>query len=99
MARDRGEPKFRAKTYRDYEALLRRYVRPVLGSRPVWYHVLFALALTTGMRPSEYLALKWTMCICSYRGWSGGPSSTRPAAPTFFKAMRRATRRLIVGFL
>jgi len=23
------------------------------------YHVLFAVALTTGMRPSEYLALKW----------------------------------------
>jgi integrase len=135
-----AKPKLRAKTHRDYEALLRRYVRPVLGSRPVstikpleiqglcadmlqrglsartvrfthavlraalhqavkWrlvslnpadsvdlpkqargeiqvlnpqqarefleaakqdrYHVLFALALTTGMRPSEYLALKW----------------------------------------
>jgi integrase len=135
-----AKPKLRAKTHRDYEALLRRYVRPVLGSRPVsriepleiqslyadmqerglsartvrfthavmraalhqavkWrlilqnpcesvdlpkqargeiqvlnpqqardflkeaaqdrYHVLFAVALTTGMRPSEYLALKW----------------------------------------
>jgi integrase len=136
-----AKPKLRAKTHRDYEALLRRYVRPVLGSRPVskiepleiqglyagmqerglsartvrfthavlraalhqavkWrlipqnpaesvdlprqakgeiqvlnpqqardflkgaaedrYHVLFAVALTTGMRPSEYLALKWS---------------------------------------
>src|SRR6266699_2937271 len=135
-----AKPKLRAKTHRDYEALLRRYVRPALGSRPTskiepleiqglyadmqerglsartvrfthavlrsalqqavkWklipqnpalsvdlpkqakgeiqvlnpqqardflkqaaedqYHVLFALALTTGMRPSEYLALKW----------------------------------------
>ena len=135
-----AKPKLRAKTHRDYEALLRRYVRPALGSRQVakiepleiqglyaemqerglsartvrfthavlraalhqavkWrlipqnptqsvdlpkqakgeiqvlnpqqardflkeaakdrYHVLFAVALTTGMRPSEYLALKW----------------------------------------
>jgi len=135
-----AKPKLRAKTHRDYEALLRRYVRPVLGSRPVskiepleiqalygemqerglsartvrfthavirsalqqavkWrlipqnpaesvdlpkqpkgeiqvlnpqqarnflkeaaqdrYYALFAVALTTGMRPSEYLALKW----------------------------------------
>lgn len=135
-----AKPKLRAKTHRDYEALLRRYVRPALGSRPAskiepleiqglyadmqerglsartvrfthavlrsalqqavkWklipqnpalsvdlpkqakgeiqvlnpqqardflkesaqdpYHVLFAVALTTGMRPSEYLALKW----------------------------------------
>jgi integrase len=135
-----AKPKLRAKTYHDYDALLRRYVRPALGSRPAsriepleiqglyadmqerglsartvrfthavlrsalqqavkWklipqnpalsvdlpkqakgeiqvlnpeqarafleaakqdrYYVLFALALTTGMRPSEYLALKW----------------------------------------
>jgi integrase len=135
-----AKPKLRAKTHRDYEALLERYVRPALGCRPVskiepldiqglytemqerdlsartvrfthavlrsalhqavkWrliplnpaesvdlprqakgemqvlapqqardfleaaktdrYYVLFALALTTGMRPSEYLALKW----------------------------------------
>jgi integrase len=135
-----AKPKLRAKTHRDYEALLRRYVRPTLGSRPVskiepleiqglyadmqerslsartvrfthavlrsalhqavkWrlipqnpaesvdlpkqakgeiqvlnpqqardflkeaaedrYYVLFAVALTTGLRPSEYLALKW----------------------------------------
>jgi integrase len=136
-----AKPKLRAKTHRDYEALLRRYVRPTLGSRPVskiepleiqglyadmqerslsartvrfthavlrsalhqavkWrlipqnpaesvdlpkqakgeiqvlnpqqardflkeaaedrYYVLFAIALTTGLRPSEYLALKWS---------------------------------------
>jgi integrase len=135
-----AKPKLRAKTHRDYEALLKRYVRPALGARSVskieplaiqtlytsmqerglsartvrfthavlraalhqavrWrlipintaesvdlprqakgeiqvltpqqardflesakpdrYYVLFALALTTGMRPSEYLALKW----------------------------------------
>jgi integrase len=135
-----AKPKLRAKTHRDYEGLLRRYVRPALGSRPAskiepleiqglyadmqerglsartvrfthavlrsalqqavkWklipqnpalsvdlpkqakgeiqvlnpqqardflkeaaqdrYNVLFAVALTTGMRPSEYLALKW----------------------------------------
>lgn len=135
-----AKPKLRAKTHRDYEALLMRYVRPPLGTRSVskiepldiqtvytsmqerglsartvrfthavlraslhqavkWrlipinpaesadlprqakgeiqvltpqqardflesakqdrYYVLFALALTTGMRPSEYLALKW----------------------------------------
>src|SRR5437763_12440205 len=29
-----AKPKLRAKTHRDYEALLRRYVRPALGSRP-----------------------------------------------------------------
>src|SRR6266849_9470654 len=29
-----AKPKLRAKTHRDYEALLRRYMRPVLGSRP-----------------------------------------------------------------
>ena len=29
-----AKPKRRAKTYRDYNALLRRYVRPALGSRP-----------------------------------------------------------------
>jgi Phage integrase, N-terminal SAM-like domain len=28
-----AKPKLRAKTHRDYEALLRRYVRPALGSR------------------------------------------------------------------
>jgi integrase len=135
-----AKPKLRAKTHRDYEALLRRYVRPTLGSRQAskiepleiqglyadmqerglsartvrfthavlraalhqavkWkmipqnpalsvylpkqakgeiqvlnpqqaraflkeaakdrYYVLFAIALTTGLRPSEYLALKW----------------------------------------
>jgi integrase len=135
-----ARPKLRAKTHRDYEALLKRYVRPALGTCSVskiepldiqtlytnmqerglsartvrfthavlraslhqavkWrlipinpaesvdlprqakgeiqvltpqqardflesakqdrYYVLFALALTTGMRPSEYLALKW----------------------------------------
>src|SRR5712692_6319758 len=135
-----AKPKLRAKTHRDYEALLRRYVRPALGSRQAskiepleiqglyadmqerglsartvrfthavlraalhqalkWklipqnpalsvdlpkqakgeiqvlnpqqareflkeaaadrYYVLFAVALTTGLRPSEYLALKW----------------------------------------
>jgi len=140
VAGDGGETELRAKTHRDYEALLRRYARPALGSRPVskiepleiqglyadmqerglsartvrfthavlraalhqavkWklipqnpalsvdlpkqakgeiqvlnpqqardflkeaaqdpYHVFFAVALTTGMRPSEYLALKW----------------------------------------
>ena len=30
-----AKPKLRAKTHRDYEALLRRYVRPALGSRTV----------------------------------------------------------------
>ena len=30
-----AKPKLRAKTHRGYEALLRRYVRPSLGSRPV----------------------------------------------------------------
>src|SRR5260370_31898346 len=29
-----AKSKLRAKTHRDYEALLRRYVRPALGSRP-----------------------------------------------------------------
>jgi integrase len=135
-----AQPKLRRKTYRDYEALLRRYIRPKLGDRMLrgitpleiqgvyhgmherglsartihythavvhsaleqavkWrlllqnpsagvelpqqarsemrvmtaeevrrflqqalttrYGVVFALAVTTGMRPSEYLALRW----------------------------------------
>lgn len=136
-----ARPKLRAKSYVDYESLLRRYIRPALGERLLrslvpldiqgvyqWMHernlssrtirythavlhaaleqaikwrlllhnpstgvelpkasrremremtpeearrflrvalktkfgVLFALALTTGMRPSEYLALRWS---------------------------------------
>ena len=136
-----AKPRLREKTLRDYEGLLRRHVRPTLGTRPLaeigpleiqrvynaiqerglsartvrfthavlrsalqqavkWrllaqnpadrvdlprqekremsvltpqqarifleackenrYGTLFALAITTGLRPSEYLALKWT---------------------------------------
>jgi integrase len=136
-----AKPKLRARTFHDYESLLRLYIRPSLGSRLIgtigqmemqglyaqmferglsartieytnaviesafrqavrWrmlaedpcagvdlprvkrkemealsvqecrrflsvaeaseWHALFALALTTGMRPSEYLALKWS---------------------------------------
>src|SRR6266511_4783943 len=90
------KPKVREKTYRDYAAMLRRYIRPVRDESPPFRHLrsrlhqlprqqcremrvltteqartflriasqtpqvcIFALALTTGMRPSEYLALRW----------------------------------------
>jgi integrase len=173
-----AKPKLRAKTHRDYEALLKRYVRPELGTRSVskiepldiqtlycsmqerglsartvrfthavlraslhqavkWrlipvnpaesvdlprqakgeiqvltpqqardfleaakqdrYSVLFALALTTGMRPSEYLALKWPDIDCR----KGTVSVTRTLEPIkgggwqFADTKRARSRRVI----
>jgi integrase len=46
-----------------------------VAERSEWYSLL-ALALTTGMRPSEYLALKWTDI-----DWQGGNSQRLPNHP------------------
>ena len=173
-----AKPKLRAKTHRDYEALLKRYVRPALGTHSVskiepldiqalytnmlerglsartvrfthavlraslhqavkWrlipinpaesvdlprqakgeirvlppqqarafleaakqdrYYVLFALALTTGMRPSEYLALKWLDIDCK----KGTVSVTRTLEPIkgggwqFADTKRARSRRMV----
>lgn len=60
-----------------------------------WY-ALFALALTTGMRPSEYLALKW-----SDFDWHRGTASvcrtiqTSSAAWAFYDTKRKRSRRAV----
>jgi integrase len=61
------------------------------------YYVLFALALTTGMRPSEYLALKWPDIDCR----KGTVSVTRTLEPIkgggwqFADTKRARSRRVI----
>jgi len=173
-----ARPKLRARTFHDYETLLRLYIRPVLGTRLIgtigqmdmqelyaqmferglsartieytnavlesafrqavrwrmlaedpcagvdlprvkrkemdalcveecrqflavaaaeseWF-ALFALALTTGMRPSEYLALKW-----SDIGWQRGTASVSRtiqvsrSAWTFDDTKRKRSRRIV----
>ena len=60
-----------------------------------WY-ALFALALTTGMRPSEYLALKW-----SDIDWQRGTASVSRtiqisrSAWTFDDTKRKRSRRVV----
>src|SRR6202035_3780217 len=60
-----------------------------------WF-ALFALALTTGMRPSEYLALKW-----SDIDWQRGTASVSRtiqvsrAAWTFDDTKRKRSRRIV----
>ena len=60
-----------------------------------WY-ALFALALTTGMRPSEYLALKW-----SDIDWQRGAASVcrtiqiSSKAWTFYDTKRKRSRRVV----
>ena len=60
-----------------------------------WY-ALFALAVTTGMRPSEYLALKW-----SDIDWHGGTASVcrtiqnSASAWTFYDTKRMRSRRAV----
>jgi integrase len=60
-----------------------------------WY-ALFALALTTGMRPSEYLALKW-----SDIDWQRGAASvcrtiqTSGSVWTFYDTKRKRSRRVV----
>jgi integrase len=59
-------------------------------------YALFALALTTGMRPSEYLAPKW-----SDIDWHGGTASvcrtieTSASAWTFYDTKRMRSRRAV----
>ena len=60
-----------------------------------WY-ALFALALTTGMRPSEYLALKWRDI-----DWHRGTASVyrtiqiSSSAWTFYDTKRKRSRRAV----
>lgn len=60
------------------------------------WHALFALALTTGMRPSEYLALKW-----SDLDWQRGTASVSRTIQvagsswTFDDTKRKRSRRIV----
>jgi integrase len=172
-----AKPKLRARTFYDYQTLLRLYIRPILGTRLIgaigqidmqelyaqmferglsartieytnavlesafrqavrWrmlaedpcagvdlprvkhkemdalsveecrrflavaaefeWHALFALALTTGMRPSEYLALKW-----SDVDWERGTASVSRTIQasgsswTFDDTKRKRSRRIV----
>jgi integrase len=68
---------------------------PTVARESEWY-ALFALALTTGMRPSEYLALKW-----SDLDWQRGAASvcrtiqTSSAAWAFYDTKRKRSRRAV----
>ena len=60
-----------------------------------WF-ALFALALTSGMRPSEFLALKWTDIE-----WQRGTASIRrtiqvsPSGWQFYDTKRKRSRRIV----
>lgn len=60
-----------------------------------WFS-LFALALTTGMRPSEYLALKWTD-IDWQRGAASVSRTTQMSMSgwTFYNTKRKRSRRVV----
>jgi integrase len=66
-----------------------------VATQSEWY-ALFALALTTGMRPSEYLALKW-----SDIDWHRGTASVcrtiqiSSSAWTFYDTKRKRSRRAV----
>ena len=66
-----------------------------VAKEPEWYP-LFALALTTGMRPSEYLALKW-----SDIDWQRGAASVSRtiqvsgSAWSFDDTKRKRSRRVV----
>ena len=67
---------------REMEALSVEECRRFLAAaREMEWFALYALALTTGMRPSEYLALKWGDIDCStaQRVYVGQSSIRRPA--------------------
>ncbi len=82
---------------REMEALsveeCRRFL--TVARKSEWYG-LFALALTTGMRPSEYLALKW-----SDFDWQRGSVSvcrtiqTSVSGWTFYDTKRKRSRRVV----
>ena len=71
----------------------RRFLASARGSH--WFG-LFALALTTGMRPSEYLALKW-----SDFDWQRGTASVcrtiqiAGSGWSFYDTKRKRSRRLV----
>jgi integrase len=60
-----------------------------------WY-ALFALALTTGMRPSEYLALKWSDIDC-HRGTASVCRTIQISSNTwtFYDTKRKRSRRSV----
>jgi integrase len=66
------------------------------GRKGIRVYGLFALAMTTGMRPSEYLALKW-----SDIDWHRGTVSvcrtvqTSSAAWAFYDTKRKRSRRVV----
>lgn len=82
---------------REMEALNVEQCRRFLAAakQSEWF-ALFALALTTGMRPSEYLALKW-----SDIDWERGAASVcrtiqvSPEGWTFDDTKRKRSRRIV----
>jgi integrase len=66
-----------------------------VAEKSEWY-ALFALALTTGMRPSEYLALKWTDIDFS-RGTASVSRTIQMSgsAWTFDDTKRKRSRRVV----
>ena len=70
--------------------------RFLTAARETELYALFALALTTGMRPSEYLALKW-----SDIDWHRSTASvcrtihTSSNAWTFYDTKRKRSRRVV----
>ena len=46
------------------------------GALKAHYGPVFALALTTGMRPSEYLAVKWRIMACPETTFELGTTKT-----------------------
>jgi integrase len=82
---------------REMEALSVEECRRFLTSaRQSKCFTLFALALTIGMRPSEYLALKW-----SDIDWQRGAASVcrtiqmSPSGWTFYDTKRKRSRRVV----
>ena len=82
---------------REMEALSVEECRRFLAvTRETEWFALYALALTTGMRPSEYLALKW-----SDIDWQRGTTSVRRTIQTsvsgwtFYDTKRKRSRRVV----
>jgi len=96
-----AKPGLREKSYRGYESLLRRQVRPVLGDRnlasvcPLDIQAAYQqVALTTGARPNEYLALKW-QDMDWQRGTASINRTLEKGAGRFAETKRARSRRVI----
>ena len=80
---------------REMEALSVEECRRFLAvARESEWYGLFAFAVTTGMRPSEYLALKWSD-IAEAPRVSAGRSRFRPTHGLFYDTKRKRSRRSV----